>query len=49
MTLRNNCTPAQLRAHMILDKSRDGFRVSENEIRWALYMLGEPALSRWDI
>lgn len=42
MTLRNHCTPDQLRAHAILDRVRAGMLVSNTQIRWALLTLGEP-------
>ncbi len=42
MTLRNHCTPDQLRAHAILDRARAGLLVSNTQIRWALLTLGEP-------
>lgn len=42
MTLRDNCTPAQLRAHGILDAARSGGMVTHAEIIWALVTLGEP-------
>jgi len=42
MTLRNHCTPEQLRAHAILDRVRAGLLVSNMQIRWALTTLGEP-------
>lgn len=41
MTLRNHCTPEQLRAHAILDRVRAGLLVSNTQIRWALLKLGE--------
>lgn len=41
MTLRNHCTPDQLRAHAILDRARAGLLVSNTQIRWALLTLGE--------
>ena len=42
MTLRDNCTPEQLRAHGILDLARSGGAVTRAEIVWALVTLGEP-------
>lgn len=41
MTLRDHCTPDQLRAHAILDRARAGLLVSNMQIRWALMKLGE--------
>lgn len=41
MTLRNHCTPDQLRANAILDRARAGLLVSNTQIRWALLTLGE--------
>lgn len=42
MTLRNHCTPEQLRVHAILDSARAGLLVPDAQIRWALTTLGEP-------
>lgn len=41
MTLRDHCTPEQLRAHAILDRARAGLLVSGVQIRWALLTLGD--------
>lgn len=41
MTLRNNCTPEQLRAHAILDSARAGLLVPDAQIIWALTTLGD--------
>jgi len=41
VTLRDHCTPEQLRAHAILDRARAGLLVSGVQIRWALLTLWE--------
>lgn len=41
MTLRDHCTPDQLRAHAILDRVRAGTCRSDYLIAWALLTLGE--------
>ena len=41
MTLRNHCTPKQLRAHAILDRARAGLLQSAYLVNWALLTLGE--------
>lgn len=41
MTLRERCTPEQLRAHAILDRVRAGTCRSDYLIVWALLTLGE--------
>ena len=42
MTLRDNCTTEQLRAHSILDAVKGGADIAHDEIVWALTTLGEP-------
>lgn len=42
MTLRNQCTAIQLRAHAILDLARSGGDVALADVNWALVVLGEP-------
>ncbi len=42
MTLRDNCTPEQLQAHMVLDAARSGVNVPMELVNWALAALGEP-------
>lgn len=42
MTLRDNCTTEQLRAHAILDEVRRGIAHGAFAVVWALRVLGEP-------
>ncbi len=41
MTLRDHCTPEQLRAHAILDRAKAGLLHSDYLIAWALLTLRE--------
>ncbi len=41
MTLRDQCTPTERRAHEILDDVRNGLPVPRSSIDWALQRLGE--------
>lgn len=40
-TLRDNCTPLELRAHALLDSVREGLYVDAKDVRWALLVLGD--------
>ncbi len=42
MTLREGCTPVQLRAHAVLDRVRAGLWVHPHLVAMALVALGEP-------